>query len=137
MEIPRLSLPKITGNNMCFGCGKDNPISLKLKPYRDGDIARAEFTPSEYHQGWPGYVHGGILMTLLDESIGWISFVNKIYNVTARMEVRLKSMARIGEPLIVSARIVKQSRRLLEIEADIKRKDGTVVAEAASIQYNV
>jgi len=137
MEIPQLNLPRIRENGMCFGCGKDNAFSMKLQPYRDGDFARAEFTPEERHQGWPGYTHGGVLMTVLDEIIGYASYYQNIYNVTARIEVRIKSMARIGEPLIASARIAKQSRRLLEIEADLKRRDGSVVAEASSIQFIV
>jgi acyl-coenzyme A thioesterase PaaI-like protein len=137
MDIPQLSLEKIKENRLCFGCGKDNPFGMKLKPYRDGDTARAEFTPSEYHQGWPGFAHGGALMTVLDEIIGYATFYVNTYNVTAKIEIRIKSMAKIGEPLIASAHIIKQSKRLLEVEADIKRKDGSVVAEASSIQFVV
>ncbi len=138
MEIPELNnLPKAFENNMCFGCGKANPIGLKLKPHLEGDTARAEFVPTEYHQGWPGYVHGGVLMAVLDESIGFITFMNHIYNVTAKMDLRLKSMARIGEPLIVSARITKKTKRLLEVEANLKRRDGSIVAEASSVQFVV
>ena len=44
-------------------------------------------------------------------------------------------MARIGEQLVVSAAIAKQTRRTLELVADIKRIDGSVVAEASSIQF--
>ena len=38
---------------MCFACGRDNPIGLKLKLQRDGEAVRTEFTPEEQHQGWP------------------------------------------------------------------------------------
>ena len=137
MEIPQLNLEKITENRFCFGCGKDNPFSLKLEPHRDGDEARAEFTPTEYHQSWPGYVHGGVLMAVLDEMIGTVSIYHNIFNVTAKIDVRIRSMARVGEPLIAAARISRQSKRLLEVEADLKRKDGSVVAEASSIQFIV
>lgn len=137
MEIPQITLDSITENDMCFGCGKKNPIGLKLKFHKDGDTVKAEFTPAEVHQGWPGYTHGGVLMSVLDEAIGWITHLANIYNVTAKMEVRLKSMARIGVPLIVSARITEQSKRLLETRAELRRKDGTLVAEATSLQYVV
>ncbi len=127
----------ITDNDMCFGCGKANPIGLKLKFSRDGDAVKAEFLPNENHQGWPGYTHGGVLMSVIDEAIGWVTFLSGIYNVTAKMELRLKSMAKLGEPLIVTARITSQSRRLIETEVNLKRKDGSLVAEAKSTQFIV
>ena len=30
---------------MCFACGQDNPIGLKIRFSMDGDVCRAEFTP--------------------------------------------------------------------------------------------
>jgi uncharacterized protein (TIGR00369 family) len=137
MEVPQLSLPYVKENVMCFGCGKENPKSLKVKNRLDGDKIITEFTPTEYHQGWPGFAHGGALMTLIDECVGYATFVNNIYCVTAKIEVRLKSMARIGEPLIAEARIAKQSSRLIEIEVEVKRQDGSTVAEATSVQFIV
>jgi acyl-coenzyme A thioesterase PaaI-like protein len=137
VELPHLVLEKVKDNTMCFGCGTDNPHGLKMEFYRDGEYSRSEFTPSEYHQSWPGYTHGGALMTVMDEAIGWVTFHRGVYSVTAKMEVRIKSMARIGEPLLVSAHIKKLTSRTAEVEADIKRRDGSVVAEASSIQYLV
>jgi uncharacterized protein (TIGR00369 family) len=137
MEVPELYLPKVQENKMCFGCGKANPMGLKVKLYRDGEVARAEFVPGEYHQGWPGYMHGGVLMALVDECIGYSTFMSGIYTVTAKIEVRLKSMAAIGDPLTASARVTKKTKRLLEIQADVRRKDGSLVAEASSIQFVV
>ena len=135
MDLPNISLEKIEKNAMCFGCGKDNQHGLKLKFYQDGDQAKSEFVPSEFHQGWPGYVHGGILITAMDEGIGWVTILKNIYCVTAKIEVRLKSMARIGEPLIISAYITRQTKRTIEVKAEIKRKDDSLVAEASSVQF--
>ena len=56
---------------MCFACGKDNPVGLKLKIVKDGDEARGEFIVSEFYQGWRGYVHGGIIFTILDEAMAY------------------------------------------------------------------
>ncbi|OGO16934.1 MAG: hypothetical protein A2Z02_03225 [Chloroflexi bacterium RBG_16_48_7] len=135
MEIPKLNLEKVENNGMCFGCGKANERGFKLEFHQDGNAARAVFTPTEYHQGWPGFVHGGALMTVIDEAIGWAAHFAGIFTVTAKIEIRIKSMARIGEQLVVSAAIAKQTRRTLELVADIKRIDGSVVAEASSIQF--
>jgi acyl-coenzyme A thioesterase PaaI-like protein len=110
---------------------------LKLRKFQDGDKTRCEFIPNEYHQSWPGYVHGGALMAAMDEGIGWAIFSKGIYAVTAKIDIRLKSMAKIGEPLVVSAWIVKRTSRTVETEADIRRYDDSVVAEANALLYIV
>ncbi len=122
---------------MCFGCGRENPHSLKMTFTQDGDLTKSEFVPTECHQGWPDYVHGGVLMAAIDESIGWATYHANVYTVTAKIEIRLKSMARVGVPLILISRIAKQTSRTLEVEVQITRHDGSIVAEASSIQYIV
>ncbi|MFC1910734.1 PaaI family thioesterase [Chloroflexota bacterium] len=137
MDIPELDLVKIKENRMCFGCGKDNPLSMKLDPYLEGEIAEAKCTPNEFHQGWSGYAHGGVLMTILDEIISYLCYYSNFYVVTAKIDFRIRSMAKIGEPLIAMARILKLSKRLPGIQADLKRNDGTIIAEALSVQFVV
>jgi len=61
-------MEKQPNSRMCFVCGINNPIGLKLKFYTDDEgrcIAR--FQPKPEHQGYPGQLHGGIISTLLDE----------------------------------------------------------------------
>ncbi|HEM60751.1 MAG TPA: hypothetical protein ENO24_00510 [Chloroflexi bacterium] len=53
---------------MCFVCGVDNPIDLRLKIYTDGTgrcIARFRLKPE--HQGHSGHLHGRIISTPLDQ----------------------------------------------------------------------
>ena len=137
MEIPELKLNKIKENPMCFGCGKANPHSLKMKFTEGGETTKSEFLPSEYHQSWPGYVHGGALIAALDEGIGKAVFVQGIWAVTAKIEVRLKRMARVNEPLTVSAKIIKKTSRTVEVEAYLRRQDDSIVAEANALMFIV
>ncbi|MFC1962064.1 PaaI family thioesterase, partial [Chloroflexota bacterium] len=67
--MPRVSVNTDMSDGLCFGCGQNNPIGLKLKFKKDGDGVRTEFTPGESYQGWPGMVHGGIIGCLLDEAM--------------------------------------------------------------------
>ncbi len=76
-------------------------------------------------------------MAAIDESIGWATFQKHIFSVTAKIDIRLRSMARIGEPLTIVARIAKQTSRTLEVEVQMKRQDGSLVAEASSVQFIV
>jgi acyl-coenzyme A thioesterase PaaI-like protein len=137
MEVPELHLEKIKYNPMCFGCGKENPHSLKMSFFEDNGAIKAEFMPTECHQSWPGHVHGGALMTALDEGIGRALFNKGIWAVTAKIEIKLKSMARIGEPLIVSTQITRQTSRTVEVEAQLNRRDSSLVAEAKALFFKV
>jgi acyl-coenzyme A thioesterase PaaI-like protein len=61
-------MEKQPNSRMCFVCGIENPIGLKLRFYTDDEgrcIAR--FRPKPEHQGYPGQLHGGIISALLDE----------------------------------------------------------------------
>ena len=128
---------KREGTNQCFGCGLENPIGLKLK-FECGDgRAMAEFTSSELHQGWPGFVHGGILFTLLDEAMAYTFYPEGLKGVTAKAEVRFRQPVPIGETLVVEAAIAKRSRRLIESKATISLRDGIVVAEGKALMYLV
>ncbi len=48
-------------SDLCFGCGKNNSIGLKLTFKWDGKAVRTEFTPNRLHQGWAEVIHGGII----------------------------------------------------------------------------
>jgi acyl-coenzyme A thioesterase PaaI-like protein len=117
----------------CFGCGIDNPCGLHLQFKWDGESARAEFTPQEPHQGWPGIVHGGLIATMLDEAAGWSAREKGIDMVTAKMEVLFRNPAHIGVPLIITGAITRENTKRFEAYASIKRHDGTVIAECNSV----
>lgn len=119
----------------CWGCGVDNPIGLRLKFKRDGDIASAEFTPTEDHQGWPGYIHGGIISGLLDEAVAYPAYYSGYYCVTAKMETRFKKSAAPGQRLLITARTTGVRDRTLEAEAEIKLDDGTLIAHAKATMF--
>jgi uncharacterized protein (TIGR00369 family) len=132
---PKIPIDTSVGWDMCFACGEKNPIGLKLKFTWDGKTARAEFTPNKNHQGWSGIVHGGLLTTLLDEAMGYACIFQGIFCVTAKMQARWRRPAVIGEPLIITASVTKNARKLLEAKAAISLKDGTAVAEATATLF--
>jgi acyl-coenzyme A thioesterase PaaI-like protein len=117
---------------LCFGCGQNNQIGLKLDFKWDGKTARAEFTPTELYQGWPGIVHGGITTSLLDEAMGWATRLSCFNAVTARIRANFKRPIPVGERLIISAFITKNEGRHIESKAEVSLPDGTVMAEGTS-----
>ena len=113
----------------CFVCGKKNPIGLKLDFQFDGKCIRTEFTPLKEHQGYMNIVHGGIITTLLDEAMVKLAIAMDMPAVTAQMEVRLRSPVNVGEKIIISAEILKKTRRIIEAYAKAV-KGGVVIADA-------
>ena len=134
---PQVSLDTVKSPTMCFCCGKENPIGLKLDFTWDNGTARAEFTPTELHQGWSGIVHGGIVSCLLDEGLTYAAYFTGIDCITAKMQVRLRRPILIGEPLTITSSIIKKTRRLVETQATLSLKDGTPVAEGTATMYIV
>src|SRR3989304_4676628 len=96
----------LSDNNRCFGCGKENPLGLKITFTLDrGKKAiKGEFTPGPEHQGYQGITHGGIIATLLDEAMGRLLFELGTYAVTAWMGVRFMAPLGTGGRGFLSAR---------------------------------
>lgn len=134
MKIPKLD---VTYTRMlCFACGKDNPVGLKLKPVHNGEKVIAEFKPSQFHQGWDNVIHGGILYTLLDEVAAYAMLCHGIeLGVTGKSTIRFKHVAPIDEPIYASAWVTKVAKRLVEAKGMLSLRDNTVVAEADFLFY--
>lgn len=136
MEFPRIEVPEDLSFSLCFACGEDNPIGLKLKPRYDGQKVRATFTPGEYHQGWHDITHGGIIYTLLDEVTAYAILCSGTeFGVTVKCEVRFKHIAPTGKPLQISAWATRVTKRLIETQGVVESEDGTIVAEGSAQFY--
>jgi acyl-coenzyme A thioesterase PaaI-like protein len=138
MEIwPKINLDTQREYHHCFGCGKSNPIGLKLDFQWDekASTARAEFTPGENLQGWSGYLHGGITACALDEAMGWTAMFAGYNNVTAKMQVRFRQMIPVGNTYHIACTVTRKTPRLIETAATLSDKGGKVLAEATSIQF--
>lgn len=120
-----------TNDSYCFACGKNNPIGLKLEfKMQDGKYTTMKTLPKEY-QGYDGIAHGGILTTMLDEAMA--SYLNKELGqqaVTARLDVRYRKPAPIGEMLTLSSWEESRKGNFVSMKAEIALPDGTVAAEA-------
>ncbi len=133
--LPQVSIDTDLSEGLCFGCGTNNPIGLKLSFRQEGEKVKAEFAPGKHHQGWPGVVHGGIITCLLDEAMSYAAHFAGVRCLTARMEVRLRRSALISELLVVTSSITKQARRLIKTRAEVTLRDGTVIAEGTATQF--
>ena len=121
--------------SMCFGCGQNNPIGLKLNFQWDGKTAKTEFTPTEFHQAWPGIVHGGIITSMIDEAMAYACRFGGMNCVTGKMQIKFRRPATIGEPLIITGSVTKKEKRWIWTKASVSLPDGTLVAEGTATQF--
>jgi uncharacterized protein (TIGR00369 family) len=124
----------LSSDGCCFVCGKGNSGGLQLdfRFSEDGLSAETVFFPDEKYQGWSGIVHGGMIMTVLDEVMAKAA-VHKGYTVvTGEMTVKLKNPANTGEALRCRGTIEKIKKRIIYAGARATREDGAVIAEATA-----
>ena len=118
---------------MCFACGPDNPVGLRIRFDVQGDECTAEFTPNENHVGFSDTVHGGIIYTALDDVTANILYQQGRKAHTAKCEIRYRQPARVGEKLMIKGWIETERRRLIILKGEIRRvADEVVVAECES-----
>ena len=114
--------------DMCFVCGKKNPIGLKLEFAIVEDVYTAYFTPDANHQSYDGIVHGGIISTLLDEIMGkYVWVLTERPSFTARLEVRYRHHGEIGKQLRLESRIIKSKGKLYEVEGKLWQVEGELL----------
>ena len=126
-------------DEMCFACGKDNPIGLHLDFVEEGESYLTVFTASRPYQGYEGIIHGGILATVLDEIMARYAWVKYGPAATARLEVRYKQPAPTGTPITVRSvfTAVRRNGRLFDMAATASMPDGTLLAEATALVMRI
>ena len=118
--------------NGCFGCGGANANGMRLTFERD-DAARrirGSFRIAPRYQGATGFVHGGIIATLLDEAMGKVSVFHGVQSVTAEMTVEYLRPVPVDADLIVEGYEVKHEGRNLHYAGEIRNSTGMVLARS-------
>lgn len=119
-------------DNICFGCGQENEIGLKLKLRFDDDTKTAygEFAAHELLEGSPNIIHSGIVATILDETMITVNKYLEIMAITSELTIRYLQPAFINENLYIRGWFVKKSKRVIENRAEIENEMGKIVARA-------
>jgi acyl-coenzyme A thioesterase PaaI-like protein len=130
-------------HELCFGCGQANlfGLQLELAPREDGSVAGRFFVKQD-HQGPPGYAHGGIVSTALDEAMALLVHHEGIHALTTGLDIRLRAPVPVGTFVDVSAHIARREGRRIELlaaatngpdDAEVATAQGTfVVVEKSS-----
>lgn len=122
---------ELSDDRHCFVCGEKNAHGLKLKFDLEDNVLKTRFKPDKKYQGYADILHGGIIGLILDEMMVNLPWKLGMKVVTAEYTVRLKKPVMINEELEFTSRIVDNKDRLIIVEAQAKKPDGTIVATAS------
>ncbi len=126
----------------CFVCGVDNPGGLHLHFFNDGHHrCLTRVTLDGRFQSYPGIVHGGILATILDETMGrailaegdegrYREITEERFMFTAQMEIRYRKSVPLHEEFVARGWIEEDRGRIAQVRGEIVLADGTVAVEA-------
>ena len=114
----------------CFACGPRNPEGLHLEFQIDPAAltAQAECELTELHQGPPGFLHGGIIATLLDEAASKLNRPLNLLAMTRHLDVDYLRPAPLHTRLRLSSRHVRREGSKLFHESTLSTLDGSVLA---------
>jgi uncharacterized protein (TIGR00369 family) len=125
-------------HNRCFGCGDANPVGLHLEFFLadDGSVVSRGIVTDSY-EGPKGYLHGGIIATLLDETMSKAVRARGFTAMTRHMEVDYLRPVSSGKPLRMEGRVTRDEGRKHWVEAKIVDADGTTLAAGKGLFIEV
>src|SRR3990172_6796397 len=127
---------KLPNSKNCFACGLENPFGLILEFYADGEggVVGKYSIPGQF-EGYPGIAHGGIVTTILDEILSRVFLVEDHNRLmyTAKMTTRFRGHVPVEQELHLSGQAIRDRDRTAEAAAQIRDKDGEVLAEAEAL----
>jgi uncharacterized protein (TIGR00369 family) len=118
-------------SSWCYVCGKDNPLGFQIVFSTKNGRVRAHYTPEVHRQGYLGVTHGGVLSTLLDETMAWVPTLTtgRMY-ITVELSVRYLRPFPVGKTMIVEGWPERVTRRLSFVNGEVHDDEGTVYATA-------
>jgi uncharacterized protein (TIGR00369 family) len=115
--------------NRCFGCGRANETGLQLEFLlaEDGSVVSLA-TITDSFEGPPGYLHGGIIATLLDEAMSKAVRAHGLVAMTRNLEVDYARPVPSGVPIRMEGKILSSEGRKHWVQARILNSVGSELA---------
>jgi uncharacterized protein (TIGR00369 family) len=127
-----------SASNRCFGCGPANQSGLRLEFLLsdDGSVVSLPVVTNAF-EGHPGYLHGGVIATLLDEAMSKAVRAQGSISMTRKIEIDYLRPVPSESQLRIEGRVVRNEPRKHWAEARILNEDGIVLAEAKGLFIEV
>jgi uncharacterized protein (TIGR00369 family) len=134
ISAEKLTPMKHSAQSRCFGCGPANSAGLRLEFLlaEDGSVVCLPTIPNVF-EGPPGYLHGGIIATLLDETMSKSVRACGVTAVTRQMEINYLRPVHSTAPIRLEGRLLRSEGRKHWTEARILDTRGHVLAVAKGL----
>lgn len=116
-------------HDTCFGCGKENPLGLVADFTFHDETGEVNFTYNfkKMYNGAPGFVHGGILSTVLDEAMGGLCFHLGYIVMTDTMSFKFHKATPVEKELLIRAWPIKKAKRKVFLECELTSLDKEIL----------
>ncbi|MGC8739517.1 MAG: PaaI family thioesterase [Candidatus Hydrogenedens sp.] len=119
-----MSLKKLPVYPYCFVCGKQNPSGLQSQFFIQDQYTLLPVRFTDKHTGYPGFAHGGVVSSAMDETMAWASArYFKRMCVTAEFTVRFLKRVPLNTDLLVKTWITKGHRLMASTEGILIDKE--------------
>jgi uncharacterized protein (TIGR00369 family) len=124
--------------NRCFGCGQANPTGLHLEFLlaEDHSVVSLPAIPDSF-EGPTGHLHGGIIATLLDETMSKSIRARGFIAMTRHMEVEYLRPVPSRAQLRLEGRLTHNEGRKHWAEATILDAEGATLARGKGLFIEV
>ena len=119
----------------CFVCEPGNAQGLQLRfaHHEEAGTVVAGFSLGDAFSGAPSYVHGGVLLAILDEAMCWATIaVAGVFALTRTTQTSFHRPVRVGSSYQVEARVDRADPKLVETSGRILDAAGDPCAEATA-----
>ena len=117
----------------CYVCDLSNPLGLRVAFRLEDGKAVGQFIPQSEHQSFEDVTHGGVLSALLDAAMNRILLFHSVKAKTARLKVRFKNEAKIGEPLTVIGEVVRVKKLYALTRGKVTDSQNNTIAQGEAI----
>lgn len=121
----------------CFACEASNPAGLGLEFFHDdrAHVVRADFNLGDAFSGAPAYVHGGIVLAVMDEAMAWAAIaIAHTWALTAQTSATFVRPVLVGQPHTVVAHLeARGDDGTLRLSAEVLRGDGAAGGDAGAL----
>jgi len=124
-------LPTSVSHN-CFACSPRNTAGLQMQFFTDEKAVFSRVTIPAHLCGWNDVAHGGVISTILDETMGWATmYLLRCISLTQTLTVDFKKPVSIGTLMEVESKILElKGKREATVDGVLRDTDGKVCAKS-------
>ena len=133
-------MKQLPSSRSCYVCGRENTVSLHMTFFlQDNGEVTSELMVPEVYAGYPGMVHGGNIVAMMDEAAGRAVTGDQPnrFTVTSQLTVKYRQPVPTNQLIKVTGRLLKKRGKVSHAYGEIRNMEGELLAEADAVFVDV